>query len=172
MQADDRERLFQELYSDHQRPLHAYFLGRTNDPELAQDLVQELFLRAWRSVLSLQALRPERRPYWLYAAARNLVVDHYRLQDTRDRTQRKLAQYASPSAVDPPESSVLSDDSLRQLDAAIKRLPEDLRVALVLQVLGERTSSEIGEILGQPAGTVRYHLAQARRRLASELGTV
>jgi DNA-directed RNA polymerase specialized sigma24 family protein len=39
----------------------------------------------------------------------------------------------------------------------------------VLQVLGNRTSAEIGELLGRPAGTVRYQIAQARRRLADEL---
>jgi len=55
------------------------------------------------------------------------------------------------------------------VDRAIRRLPEHLRTVLVLQVLGERTSAEIGEMLDRPAGTVRYQLSQARKRLAEEL---
>jgi RNA polymerase sigma-70 factor (ECF subfamily) len=58
------------------------------------------------------------------------------------------------------------------MDAAIGRLPEDLRTVLVLQVLGDRTSAEIGELLGRPAGTVRYQLALARRHLADELKVI
>jgi len=67
------------------------------------------------------------------------------------------------------EADVIGRNELEVLDAAIARLPEALRTVLVLQVLGDRTSAEIGELLGRPAGTVRYQLAQARRRLAEEL---
>ncbi|MFZ0215425.1 MAG: sigma factor-like helix-turn-helix DNA-binding protein, partial [Candidatus Dormiibacterota bacterium] len=55
------------------------------------------------------------------------------------------------------------------VDAAVATLPEEQRVILSLQVLGELTSAEIGELLEQPAGTVRYKLNQARQRLRSAM---
>ena len=89
---------------------------------------------------------------------------------------RTAAQDALVASLDPaeqtsegPERIVERDRELRLVDEAIRRLPEALRTVLVLQVLDERTSAEIGELLGRPAGTVRYQISQARKRLAEEL---
>jgi RNA polymerase sigma-70 factor (ECF subfamily) len=169
MGSRDRERLFDTLYAEHQRPLHAYFVGRTADRELALDLLQELFMRVWRSVQTLEALPDERRHHWLYAVARNLVVDTYRSRGAGQAAYERLQRLAQPAHADAADAHVVGREQLSEIDTAIRRLPEDLRVVLVLQVLGERTSAEIGEIVGRPAGTVRYQLAQARRRLAVEL---
>jgi RNA polymerase sigma-70 factor (ECF subfamily) len=169
MDARDRERRFDELYVDHRDALHAFFLGRTSDPEAALDLLQELFLRAWRSLSSIDALPPERRPFWLYSVARNLVVDHYRARGARDAVQQRLERFSSPEHARAAEAEAVSAERLRRLDAAIWRLPDDERLALVLQLVGDCNSTQIGELLGQPPGTVRYHLAQARRRLSAEL---
>jgi DNA-directed RNA polymerase specialized sigma24 family protein len=48
-------------------------------------------------------------------------------------------------------------------------LPEDLRTILLMQVLGEMSSFQIGEVLGKPAGTIRYQISLARKRLAEEI---
>src|SRR5688572_15382660 len=170
MPAADRVQLFDALYDAHRTALHAYLLARCGDPDTAQDLLQELFLRAWRSLGSIGALPPERRQYWLFSVARNLVVDHYRGRGVRDAAQQRLEMDSPPRLADAAESDAIQADQLRRLDAAIWRLPTELREVLVLNVLGERTSADIGELLGRPAGTVRYQLAQARRRLAADLG--
>jgi len=161
--------VFDDVYAAHRTTLHAYFLGRTGDPELALDLLQEVFLRAWRSVQTLAALPAERRHFWLFSIARNLVVDIYRKRGAGDAAHERLHRLATPEHAEAAERDALEHEQLAELDAAIRRLPDELRAVLVLQVLGERTSTEIGEILGRPAGTVRYQLAQARRRLADEL---
>ena len=70
----DREAQFDGLYDEHQRTLNAFLLGRTGDPELALDLLQEAFVRAWRNLDLLLALGPMRQRAWLFATARNLVV--------------------------------------------------------------------------------------------------
>jgi RNA polymerase sigma-70 factor (ECF subfamily) len=171
MELGDRQRRFDAVYAAHRQPLHAYFLGRTSDAEQAQDLLQECFLRVWRNQSSMEALPSDRQRFWLFSIARNLVVDHYRRRaagqtalDALDADARSTQQWA-----DPADHTLVEQDDLRELDRAIARLPDDLRVALVLQVVGEQTSAQIGEVLGQPATTVRYHLAQARARLADDL---
>ena len=67
-------RCFDSIYDANHRALHAYFLGRTSDPEAALDLSQEAFLRVWRNVFKLRELTPQRQRYWLYAVAKNLVA--------------------------------------------------------------------------------------------------
>ena len=169
---DPSPRVFDDLYEAQQRTLHAFFLGRTGDREVALDLLQEVFLRARRSLQTLQALPPERRHHWLYAVARNLVIDFYRSRGSGQAAVERLQRLASVEVADAPEAHVLEREQRDRIDAAIQTLPEDLRVVLVLHVLGERTSAEIGEILGRPPGTVRYQLSQARKRLADRLGVV
>ena len=56
------------------------------------------------------------------------------------------------------------------MDEAIKGLPEGLRTVLLMKVIGRMTSPQIGEALGIPAGTVRYRLSLARKRIARYLG--
>jgi RNA polymerase sigma-70 factor (ECF subfamily) len=169
MRPSDAQHLFDQLYADHQRPLHAFFLGRTSDRELALDLLQELFLRLWRSIQVVEALPAERRHHWLYSVARNLVVDTYRTRAAGAAAVDRLQSLTAPDTADAPETTALQSEQVDRLDRAIHTLPDDLRVVLVLHVLGERTSSQVGEILGRPAGTVRYQLARARRRLADAL---
>jgi RNA polymerase sigma-70 factor (ECF subfamily) len=169
MSSRDREAFFDTVYEAHRRTLHAYVLGRCGDRELALDLLQDVFLRAWRSLGSLQELPAERHAYWLFSVARNVVIDHYRASGARETAHHKLEQVTPPAAADAAEAEAVDADQVRRLDAAIKRLPDELRDVLVLHVLGGRTSAEIGELLARPPGTVRYQLAHARRRLAADL---
>lgn len=159
---------FDAVYAAHYQTLHAYFLGRTGDAELAVDLLQDVFLRVWRNMANVGPMPPERQRSWIFAVARNLVIDEYRARATRTRTGEALASLAQDTSA-PADTGVVERDQLRALDTAIRNLPSELRTVLVLQVVGERSSNEIGELLGKPAGTVRYQLAEARRRLRREV---
>jgi RNA polymerase sigma-70 factor (ECF subfamily) len=68
-----------------------------------------------------------------------------------------------------PDVEAEYGERLAQLDAAIGELPEEQRVILSMATAGGLTSREIGEALGEPAGTVRYRLSQARKQLAAAL---
>lgn len=159
--------LFDALYEQHRQALHAFFLGRTSDAELALDLLQEAFVRVWRNLGTLAILTPPRQRAWLFAVARNLVVDQYRSRAARSAAHDALAASLDPAeqVADSPEVTAERDRELEMVDEAIARLPEGLRVVLLLQVVGERTSAEIGELLGRPAGTIRYQLSRARKQL-------
>jgi RNA polymerase sigma-70 factor (ECF subfamily) len=161
-----REQRFDAIYAEHRDVLFAYFLGRTADREQALDLLQEAFIRAWRSMHNLESLPSEKCRYWLFSVARNLVVDQYRGAAARGRAMAGLEPRIDRSPA--PDEELLANEQVQILDAALSRLPEDLRIVLVLQALGEQTSTEIGAMLGKPAGTVRYQIAQARRRLGED----
>jgi len=162
-----KEDLFDALYADHRQTLHAYFVGKTGDADLALDLLQDTFVRVWRNVSTLETLSAERQRAWLFSVARNLVIDQYRARATRTAIGQALAREAATANTD---AAPVDADLLWRLDAAIRELPENLRTVLVLHALGERSSHEIGELLGRPPGTIRFQLAEARRRLVRALG--
>ena len=169
----DRLQLFDRLYATHATALHDYLLGRTSDAEVARDLLQETCVRLWRRIAEVGELAPDRQRAWLFTVARNLVVDLYRSRASAEAANAALGQRAiatGAGVVAAAETDAMAREDRDLLDAAIARLPQALRTVLVLQVLGDRTSAEIGELLGRPAGTVRYQIAQARRQLAAELG--
>jgi RNA polymerase sigma-70 factor, ECF subfamily len=170
---DDRddERTFTRLYDGHRPAVYGYLLGRAGDPETARDLLQETFLRTWRHLAAVRDLAPERQRAWIFAVARNLVIDVRRSHAVRAAAQaalRRTAAEAAPAADEPPARAELAE-RLELLDRAIRRLPEPLRVALAMCTVGGLTSAEAGDLLGEPAGTIRYRVNQARRRLAGEL---
>lgn len=160
---------FDALYERHLQPVHAYLLARTRDREVAGDLVQETFLRAWRNIGEVGDLATERQRAWLVAVARNLVIDRSRRANTeRAAMERAGRMPETGGAPDPADQAQVAGD-VAAVDRAIANLPEDERVLLSLQVMGGLTSGEIGELTGEPAGTVRYRLNQIRRRLRTAL---
>jgi RNA polymerase sigma-70 factor (ECF subfamily) len=162
---------FDQLYTGHRQALHAYFVGRSGDGEVALDLLQEVFLRAWRQRATLQAMPAAEHRFWLFAVARNLVIDHVRRQARRAESTAQLQQQALTAAIVAPNPGVIYErqEQVDLLDQAIQRLPEQLRTVLALHVMGELNSSEMGSVLDMPSGTVRYQLSLARRRLAEDL---
>ena len=167
----DDAAVFTELFDRHRHAVHAYFLGRVADPELARDLLQETFLRAWRRLSEIAPLPPDRQRAWLFAVARNLAIDSYRAGAARQAAEAALRHQATTAeaTVAGPHRTAESRERLAKLDAAIRDLPEEQRVILSMATAGGLTSRQIGEALGEPAGTVRYRLSQARKQLAAAL---
>src|SRR6202021_2746484 len=83
-------------YEAHSVAVHAYFIGKTGDRQLAADLMQEVFLRAWQHPDKVAGLPDDGPRGWLFTVARNLSIDAARHQRTADGTQRALE--SEPSA--------------------------------------------------------------------------
>jgi RNA polymerase sigma-70 factor, ECF subfamily len=167
----DDAAVFTQIFDRHRHAVHAYFLGRIADPELARDLVQEAFLRAWRRLSEIAPLPPDKQRAWIFPVAHNLAVDSYRAGAARQAAEAALRQQAATeeATVAGPHLEAESRERLAQVDAAIRRLPEEQRVILSMATAGGLTSRQIGEALGEPAGTVRYRLSQTRKQLAAAL---
>ena len=152
------ESLVAALYQDVYR--YAYWICK-NQP-LAQDLVQETFLRAWRSLDSLQNDKAAKA--WLFTILRRenaRLYERYRpeLVDIED-------QSIAESSDNEPDHSM--DREL--LHNAINRLESDYREPLLLQVLGGFSGKEIAEILDLNNNTVMTRLFRARSKLKTEFG--
>jgi RNA polymerase sigma-70 factor, ECF subfamily len=168
----DPEAEFRRLYEAHRGAVHAYFTGRTGDPQLAADLMQDVFLRAWQHLDKLAGMSDDGQRGWIFTVARNLSVDAHRHGQTQVGVQQALArepaslpQLTSTAA----STAVIAAERAAVVGEAIRRLPEPQRVALTMAAAGGMTSTELADALGVPAGTVRYRLSLARRAVAEAL---
>lgn len=143
-------------------------LRMLNDRESAEELVQEVFLRAWRQAASYQP-GLGRLSTWLLGIARNLAVDELRRRGARPQraggdTEERLNQIASPRNEDPAEQ-VSAATQRQEIQRALQELPEAQRQVIELAYYGGLTQSEIAERLGDPLGTVKTRMRLATRKL-------
>jgi RNA polymerase sigma-70 factor (ECF subfamily) len=164
----DREAEFRKLYEAHRTAVHAYFVGRTGDRWVAADLMQEVFLRAWKRFPELVGIAVDAQRAWIFTVARNLSIDDHRRERTRADTEAALRH--EPARTSPSASTtVIGAERVAVVAEAIKRLPEQQRLTLTLAAAGGLNSAEIAAALGIPADTVRYRLSLARHTLAAAL---
>ncbi len=129
------------------------------DRQLAEDVVQETFLRAWQKADRLTDDRGSVRG-WLKQVAHNIAVDQYRAAKRRPQ-ETGWDSVAEPHGAD-------DDPSLLTrivLDKALRTLPEEHRAALVETFLRDRTAVQAASRLGVPAGTVKSRVFYGLRRL-------
>lgn len=162
------EQLFNAIYAAHYQRIYAYFFGRTQDEELALDLLQETFTRAWRHIATLTEMEESQHLYWLFSVAKNLFTDTLRRTTRWQAIAGDMVSLAKESAKRPADP-MTAQTQLIVLDEAIARLPEQHRIVLSMSVLGGMNSTQIGQALGIAAGTVRYQLVVARRQLLDDL---
>jgi RNA polymerase sigma-70 factor (ECF subfamily) len=132
------------------------------DPAAAEDVVQDSLIVAWRSApQDGGALEP-----WLSRVLRNLASKRRR-SAARRREHEVRGQGPSPEA-DPYDTAERLDLQRRVLEA-VESIEEPLRTTLVLRYFEGRTSAEIAQLQGVPAGTVRWRLSRALEQLRSRL---
>ena len=155
---------FEDLYRRYARPVFGLALRRLGDRGRAEDAVQETFASIWRSAGSY---RPERGPGapWLYAVARNAIVDRAR---SRAELPAEIPETADESA-GPLERTEQSWVAWR-VHRALEELPEHEREVIALAYWSGLSQSEVAEFLGIPLGTVKTRTRAALGRLADVLG--
>jgi RNA polymerase sigma-70 factor (ECF subfamily) len=158
----DRE-AFEVLYNRYVRSIFGLALRRLRDRERAEDAVQETFAAIWRSASSY---KPERGPAapWLYAIARNAVVDRFRghLEPTGEVPELVSGE---PGPPDRAEASYVS----WRVHRALEELPDREREVVELAYWSGLSQSEVAEFLHIPLGTVKTRTRSALAKLADVL---
>jgi RNA polymerase sigma-70 factor (ECF subfamily) len=157
-------------YTAHGPELYRFALRQLGDGGAAQDVVQEVFLRAWRAADSYDPELASLRT-WLFAIARNVVVDEARRFAVRP-WQRDLTDGSDlPAHAGAAEQDALVDTWV--VEEALRRIGEDHRTAIVQTHLRGRPHAEVAAELGIPVGTLRsrvFYGLKALRLAMEEMG--
>jgi RNA polymerase sigma-70 factor (ECF subfamily) len=159
-----------ELYDRYGRLAYSVILRIVRDEHIAEDLVQETFIRVWNRI---QGFDHERGALgaWLLTVARNRAIDY-----RRSNLGRNTEVAVEPEMLDRPalfanvDSEILGIDRLRLLRQAFEKLTPNQREVLELAYWEGLSQTEMAEKLNQPLGTVKTWVRTALRTLREELG--
>ena len=153
---------FNRMVADHGATLYRMAFRMVGDRHEAEDLTQEAFRSAWKSRRLFRAGRGERA--WLASILRRRVADHWR----RPRPPTVLTGHGNIEIGYQGEDP-LRDDFSDEMQRALGCLPDELREAVLLVVVGELTHQETADLLEIPLGTVLSRVSRARKRLREYL---
>lgn len=157
----ERRRRFDEVVGVFHKDLYRYAAWLSRDPGIAEVVVQETLLRAWKSLDSLE--KDDSARHWLLTIARRENARYF---------ERKSPDTVDIDELTPKQSAMLAeehDPALEDLRRAIFRLKQEYREPLVLQVLMGYSTSEIAEHMGIKPGAVLTRLHRARLKLKATI---
>jgi len=158
-----------ELYDRYGRIVYALILRVVRDTGIAEDLVQETFLRVWNRVHAFDAQKGAIGP-WLLAVARNRAIDYLRSAGGRERNAVEFEETDHPSLYTDMEPGILASDKARQVKAALQRLSVQQRQVIELAYFEGLSQTEMAQRMGQPLGTVMTWVRTALKTLRDDLG--
>ena len=166
---------FDLLVLKYQHKIVNLVMRYVRDPELALDIAQEAFIKAYRA---LPRFRGDSAFYtWMYRIAVNTAKNHLAAQrrrpmdvelDLQDPEQYDL--HAKLKETDTPEGVTLGNELKETVERAIAALPEDLRTAIILRELEGMSYEEIAQTMECPVGTVRSRIFRARDAIGKKVG--
>jgi RNA polymerase sigma-70 factor (ECF subfamily) len=168
---------FDLLVLKYQHKIVNLVMRYVRDPELALDITQEAFIKAYKA---LPRFRGDSAFYtWMYRIAVNTAKNHLAAQrrrpmnvelDLQDPEQYDL--HAKLKETDTPEGVILSNELKDTVERAIAALPEDLRTAIILRELEGMSYEEIAQTMECPVVTVRSRIFRARDAISKKTGSL
>ncbi|MGH2399280.1 MAG: sigma-70 family RNA polymerase sigma factor [bacterium] len=163
---------FRALYDRYGNLVYSAALRVVRDAQIAEDMVQEIFLRIWRKPESYVAQRG-RFVTWLTSVTRNRAVDEVRSRGRRFRhetasPEEQERELPASDQNDPALTAELSDQR-RLILAALTQIPAEQREIIELAYFGGLTQQEIAERLSQPLGTVKTRIRLGMQKLRAAL---
>ncbi len=157
---------FGQLIQRYQALVYRFLYHFTGNAGDAEDLTQETFLNLYRK---LDLHDPKRKfSAWLVTMARNLAVSQHRRRMPTPLAPEIVAE-AIRDVLPGPESTLLWQETANELHLAIRKLPEDLREAVIFRYLLDLQINEIAGLLDLPEGTVKSRVFKARQELRDTL---
>jgi RNA polymerase sigma-70 factor (ECF subfamily) len=154
----------EDLFAAHHGEIYAYLIRMLRDPELAADLTQDAFIKAYRNYNVLE--KPENARAWLYQIAHRVALDHIR----RQKIIRFLPWTGESHGSAPSTERLVMDAHLSgDLQRALAKIPERQRAALLLAEIHDLTGLELAAALGVSHVAARALLTRARESLRQAL---
>jgi RNA polymerase sigma-70 factor (ECF subfamily) len=156
----EEARLFEDMMT-YKDDVFRICLGFSRNPSDAEDLSQDVYLRAYQNVDKIHS--PYAVKEWLLRVARNTCLDHQKKKRIARFFQQRVFDLSGDPGPDAPEYSAENNERLKALKEAIGRLPRKLREVFILREYGHLTYQELARTLGIKEGTVMSRLNRARR---------
>jgi RNA polymerase sigma-70 factor (ECF subfamily) len=147
-----------DIYERYARDVHRFVLYLSGDPALADDITAESFVRLWTAPGEIRTATVKS---YLFTIARNLYLSGQRHR----RRETDVDVVSLPTAAPSPERLTIARDQARHVFAALGRLPEIDRTALMLHAREQMPYQEIASILGLSVTAVKVKVHRARVRL-------
>ena len=165
---------YRDLLVRYQRPVLGLVRRMVGNPPLAEDLAQEVFLKAFRALESFDQTR--KFSSWLFKIAHNTAIDQLRRRqldtvplETPNPDEPDLVAILPDSAIETPEVRAQRRDLAGAIEAAVTSLRPIYREVVALRYQEGLTYDEIAEITDLPLGTVKTHLFRARKAMVTHL---
>jgi RNA polymerase sigma-70 factor (ECF subfamily) len=137
-----------------------------NSEEAAEDLCQEAFFRLYEKNMVFP--NAEEAKYWLIRVVKNASLNYAKRKERERKAYQRAFREASRTQ-ETGEQALLKQETAVEIREALGKLPENLRVVLILKEYGELNYKEIGRALGISEGNVKVRVFRARERLAGLL---
>jgi RNA polymerase sigma-70 factor, ECF subfamily len=161
---------FAVLYDRHSRAAYSLAYRMMGERQAAEDLVQDAFLKIWRSAGSYRTERGSVRT-WLLSIVHNRGIDQLRSLASRRRTQEKIEASAPRSQASEAFAESWRNSQGEQVREALKTLPPEQLKILELAYFSGYTHVEIAELLGLPLGTVKGRMRLGLKKMKDYFGS-
>jgi RNA polymerase sigma-70 factor (ECF subfamily) len=165
VQSGDTE-AFAGLYDRHGRSAYSLAYRMMGDRQAAEDLVQDSFIKLWRSAASYRAERGSVRT-WILSITHNRGIDHIRSTASRRRTQDRVEMTTETTQPSEAFSETWRNSQRSQVQQALKTLPDEQLKILELAYFSGYTHAEIAEMLDLPLGTVKGRMRLGMKKIKS-----
>jgi len=159
-------REFRKLYDSTFQILFRVAFRVTNSSEAAEDLCQESFFRLYEKNMVFP--NPEEAKYWLIRVVKNAALNYAKRKD-RERRAYQRAFREDHRQEETGEGLLVKKETSEEVQSALDKLPENLRMVLILKEYAEMNYKEIGRVLGISEGNVKVRVFRARERLTALL---
>ena len=156
------------LYKENAKIVYHYLYSRCKDEELAKDLTQETFLKAYESMERFDGNC--KISTWLCQIAKHLLYRHWEKEGQQIPTEPEELAQKAPSAKENTEHQVLTRIELIDCLKELQKLPEQLREVMYLRVMSDLSYREIGEIMGKSENWARVTFYRAKEALLKGRG--
>ena len=163
---------YAKIIERYQGKLFAYLYRLIGNRDEAEDLLQDVFIKAYKNLRSYDSSR--KFSSWIYRIAHNEAVNFIKRKSLKrfvswediSSTKDKLESSSNEESAD---GAWIRKESIKEVDDAINKLPIKYKQVLLLRYFSDKSYDEIGEILGKPVNTVGTLINRAKKKLSDEI---